>query len=358
MKRLKLTYIFKLLKPTKYKENILKENIIETTKHRKEIVRRLKEGKFKLTTADFPDFKLSSAVKNQNIWDVKHLYKNFKKSKSKKENIDFKPNQPLGFSNQCYKIQDNFIALSLYDKKSKRIYFPIETKNKRFKEFQENRDNLKLGKMSIYNKKGNWYAALSVTVKDEKTEATNSMGIDIGLRQLAVISIMNEEGKEINRKFFSGNESGYIRRKYKALRRELGQAKKLKKIKEISNKEQNYIRDKNHKISHKIVELAVQGEVGMIIMENLKNIRNRVKSIKQPDRNINSWTFYQLQNFIEYKAKKEGIKVKYISPKYTSQKCSKCGQVEKKNRKKNLYLCECGNRIHSDLNAARNIASA
>ncbi|MGO1369431.1 RNA-guided endonuclease InsQ/TnpB family protein [Senegalia sp. (in: firmicutes)] len=354
---MKITYVFKLLKPTKYKENILIKNAVETTRHRKEIAKRLKECESKLTTADFPDFKLSSAVKNQNIRDVKYLYKNFKKSKSKKENMEFKSNQPLSFSNQTYWIENHFLSISLFADKTKRIYFPLETENKRFKEFEDNMEKYKLGKLSIYNKNGNWYAAISITILDKKIEANNTMGIDIGLRQLAVVSILNEDKKEIDRKFFNGKEVGYIRRRFKALRKELGQAKKLKKIKEIANKEQNYIKDKNHKISRQIVDLAVQERVGIIVMENLKNIRDRAKSIKQADRNINSWTFYQLQQSIEYKAKKEGIKVKYISPKYTSQKCSKCSEIEKKNRKKNLYTCECGNRIHSDLNAARNISS-
>ncbi|MGM0415053.1 MAG: zinc ribbon domain-containing protein, partial [Bacillota bacterium] len=34
----------------------------------------------------------------------------------------------------------------------------------------------------------------------------------------------------------------------------------------------------------------------------------------------------------------------------TSQSCSKCGKV-------NLYSCECGNHIHADLNASRNIGN-
>jgi len=46
----------------------------------------------------------------------------------------------------------------------------------------------------------------------------------------------------------------------------------------------------------------------------------------------------------------------YAKVKYTSQRCSNCGEILEKNRKKNLYTCQCGNHIHSDLNAARDIA--
>ena len=92
-------------------------------------------------------------------------------------------------------------------------------------------------------------------------------------------------------------------------------------------------------------------------MEDLENIRNTARSHNRADRNLHSWTFYQLQNFIKYKAKLAGIKVKFVDPKYTSQSCSKCGKVNKSNRKANLYSCECENHIHADLNASRNITN-
>ena len=114
--------------------------------------------------------------------------------------------------------------------------------------------------------------------------------------------------------------------------------------------------DLNHKISSQLINLAVQEQVGTIVMENLENIRQTAKSLNRADRNLHSWTFYQLQNFIKYKAKLAGIKVKYISPKYTSRRCSKCGQIKKSNRKGSLYSCKCGNHINADLNASRNIA--
>lgn len=62
-------------------------------------------------------------------------------------------------------------------------------------------------------------------------------------------------------------------------------------------------------------------------MEDFKNIRQTAKIHKRADRNLNRWTFYQLQQFIEYKAKLSGINVIYVKAKYTSQRCSKCGEI-------------------------------
>lgn len=354
---MQLTYVLELLKPTKRTENIFFENIAEVVKNRQSIANKLKAGKTKLSSADFKEINLPSAVKNQNIREVKALYKRFLKSNSDKENLEFKDNQPICYNNQNYKIDNHIISIPLYTSKCQRFAFPVKETN-RLKELQNHiKNSCKLGKASLFYKRGKWYFAVTIKIDNKKSTNSNVMGIDIGLRQLAVASIKTTKGKEINRQFYDGKEAGFIRKKYRSLRRKLGKSKKIKAIKNINDKEQRWMRDLNHKISKQLINLAVQEQVGTIIMENLENIRNTAQSLNRADRNLHSWTFYQLQQFIEYKAKLTGIKVEYINPKYTSQSCSKCGEVKKSNRKANLYSCVCGNNIHADLNASRNIAN-
>ncbi|PTV97866.1 hypothetical protein C8C76_12241, partial [Halanaerobium saccharolyticum] len=87
---MQLTYVLELLKPTKRKENIFLNNIAEVVKNRQAVAAKLKAGEINLSSADFKELNLPSAVKNQNIREVKALYKQFLKSNSKKENIEFK----------------------------------------------------------------------------------------------------------------------------------------------------------------------------------------------------------------------------------------------------------------------------
>ncbi len=109
-----ITYVLELLKPTKKKQKLFFRNIDAVVKSRRSIAKELDKGKEKLSTADFSSIILPSAVKNQDIREVKALHKRFKKSNSKKETLEFKPNQPICYNNQNYKIDKHIISIPLF----------------------------------------------------------------------------------------------------------------------------------------------------------------------------------------------------------------------------------------------------
>ena len=108
-------------------------------------------------------------------------------------------------------------------------------------------------------------------------------------------------------------------------------------------------------MANTIVETAKNWNCGTIHMEYLKGIKSNNKC-------LGNWTYYQLQQFIEQKAEKCGIKVEYVNPRNTSQRCSKCGFISKENRPKgkkgaSYFRCvKCVHSIDADFNAALNIA--
>jgi len=184
-------------------------------------------------------------------------------------------------------------------------------------------------------------------IADVPTNGT-FIGIDRGINNLAVSS---------NNKFFGGGIIKKQVRKYQKLRSSLqkkGTKSAKRHLKRLSYKERRFRADINHKISKQIVSSLKPGDT--LVLENLKGIRGN-KMRKKQRTMLNSWSFFQLEQFLLYKANAEGICIVHVDARYTSQGCSKCGYVDKKNRKTQADFCckKCGFKLHADLNASRNI---
>ena len=91
-------------------------------------------------------------------------------------------------------------------------------------------------------------------------------------------------------------------------------------------------------------------------LEDLKGIRKQKSKGKKLNKWLSNWTFWQLEMLLTYKLEAIGKQLFHVDARYTSQKCSNCGQIEKTNRKGSHYHCDrCGHREHADINAAKNI---
>lgn len=206
----------------------------------------------------------------------------------------------------------------------------------------------KINHVEIDNK----YAYVSCSIKEEpKFDSKTHLGVDFN----TVGNICTVAIKESGKVFKLGKHAIHVRKKYKAIRQRLQRKKKYKAIKKIRIKEKNVYLDFNHKMSRKIVDLAVTNK-SVIRLESLTGIKKSKKNSKS-FRGIflNSWAFYQLQQFVEYKAQKAGAEVIYVDPYMTSKCCSKCGHIG--NRIQKIFKClNCGHFEHSDVNAAFNIA--
>jgi putative transposase len=153
-----------------------------------------------------------------------------------------------------------------------------------------------------------------------------------------------------------GKQAPHIHKKYKALRSGLQRKKLFKKLKQTKGKETRKVKYINHKISKQIVQFAKDNNCG-IKLEQLTGIRNSKKNSKSFRYILNSWSYYQLGAMIAYKALLAGIPVLHIRPAYTSQNCSRCGELGKRNGKR-FSCCHCKHSDHADVNAAFNIAKS
>ena len=88
-----------------------------------------------------------------------------------------------------------------------------------------------------------------------------------------------------------------------------------------------------------------------IVLEDLNGIRETGKA-----KCVHEWSFAELQQMIRYKATKAGVEVVTVSPRYTSQTCSRCLHLGVRPNQSNFHCRDCGYRINADLNGAKSIA--
>ena len=126
-------------------------------------------------------------------------------------------------------------------------------------------------------------------------------------------------------------------------------------IQSIGDTFSNWSEDFLHQASKELVKEAVSQNCTTIVFENLENIRDRISNASK----FQQWAFNELKRQVTYKAKQHGISVETVHPAYTSQRCSEtgCGFTHKDNRDGDVFVCQkCDKELHSDYNAARNIA--
>lgn len=217
----------------------------------------------------------------------------------------------------------------------------------------------KFGMAKLIKQNNIWYFYVSITktIPDyDNNQTQHVVGIDRGLRFLA--TCYNEKGDV---KFFSGRQILAKRRKFKRLRSQL-QSKNTKsakrRLKQIGHRENRWMTDVNHQLSKTLVK--TYGKNTLFVLEDLMNVTfNTTKNqLKDHRYEHNSWAFYQLEQFLTYKANLNSSKVITIDPAYTSQRCVKCGRINKNNRNHHLhlYICDkCGYQSNDDRIASMNI---
>lgn len=298
--------------------------------------------------------------------------------------INFGKNQPLELHNKSIKIEYDgsfSLVLSLLNKdKAKELNMPMQFKFKAVVKDNSTKTILERCYDGVYGisaskliydqKKKMWCINLSYKFEPQVIDTLNPdkiLGVDLGV----AVPIMASVYGDYDRLSIKGSEINHIKNTFenleKAKKRKselLEQAKycgdgrighgyntRCKPANNIRDKEKRIHESINHKYSKALIDYAVKKGCGTIQMENLTNVTAHANAF------LKNWTYYNLQQKIEYKATEKGIKVVYVEPKYTSQRCSKCGCIHKENRPEQaIFKCiECGFEANADYNASQNI---
>lgn len=220
----------------------------------------------------------------------------------------------------------------------------------------------------ISRRNNKWILSFGMECENQTFQLTNkSMGIDLGIKELAVVAFGNE--KFIFHNINKSKKICDIKRKIKYLQRDIcrkyevnkdnGKYVKTKnilkqeeKLRKLYVKWTNIRMDYLHKTTHFLVSLLPK----RIVMENL-NVEGMMKN-KHLSKAIHEQCFYEFKRQIKYKCEFYGIEFVEVDRFYPSSKtCCECRNVKKDlTLSDRIYICECcGNVIDRDLNAAINL---
>jgi putative transposase len=174
-----------------------------------------------------------------------------------------------------------------------------------------------------------------IEIPDPEPKALGQLiGIDVGQKSILTVS----DGTTVDKDKHNHT--------YQTICNKLARKKKgSKAFKRAQNHRKNFIGWALNQIKW--------SDVKQINCENIKNLRYK----KVTSKGLRHWNYKELFDELEHKCEENGVQILKLNPTYTSQRCSTCGWVQKKNRHGKQFKCaSCGFTADADLNASINIS--
>lgn len=217
-----------------------------------------------------------------------------------------------------------------------------------------------------------WILSFGIEVENQDNIKLTemSMGIDLGIKDLAIVSNGNNIHiykninktkrikalksklkhlqKNVSRKYETNNKNKVYASKWVKSKSIL---KYEKMIADVYYKLSNIRKDYTHKTTTELIRMLPY----RIVLEDL-NVLGIMKN-RHLSKAIQEQTLYEFRKQIEYKALFCGIEVVFADRFFPSSKtCCECGNIKKDLKLKDrIYKCECGNVIDRDINASINL---
>lgn len=207
----------------------------------------------------------------------------------------------------------------------------------------------------IRTSSGKWYACLTCdeVPKELIAKSGKEIGIDLGVKSLVS---MSNGGQIDNPKHFKKSQTklAAAQRKLSKLNwRTREQRAKRKAAKAAVARQYEKVKNQRTDFYHKLSKSLIN-DFDNIYLEKL-NIKE-MKSWRILNREIQNVAWDQFVQMLLYKAESAGKEVVFVDPRNTSQMCSGCGKIVKKDLSERIHRCdECGLEMDRDINAAINI---
>ena len=305
---------------------------------------------------------VSNNVAKQAVKDACNAYKNFFKGLADKPKFKSRRKSKPSFYNDTdkLKVKENLVLIEKvgWVKTVEQIPMDIKYTNPR---------------VSFDGKF--WYISVGIEKEEPISENTDiSIGIDLGLKDLAIVSNIDKPFKNINKSQEVKRLKKKLKRKQKQVSRKYEDGKiqigkegenrykftktnNIKKLereikliqRRLSNIRLNHI--------HQTTTAIVKTKPGRIVVEDL-NVKGMLKN-KHLSKAIQEQCFHKFISILEYKSKFNGIEFVKADRFYPSSKtCSCCGTIKKDLKlKERVFVCpSCNSSIDRDKNASINLS--
>jgi len=308
---------------------------------------------------------ISAHTLNNTILDLDDAYKRFFNKKNKKPKFKKKNKSEIKFSvrKDSFYLKNNCAIIEKIGKVKYQTNYILPQGRDFCGKFKNPR---------IKYKNNKWILSFGMECNNQaQTLTDNSMGIDLGIKDLAIVSYGNEYfvfhninktkkikllnqklkhlQRNVSRKYEYNNKNIIFEYKWFKSKNIVKEQNKINKIYDkLSNIRKNYI----HQITRELVNLLPY----RVVMEDL-NIKGMMKN-KHLSKAIQEQCFYEFTRQIKYKCEEYGIEFIQVDRFYPSSKtCSECGSIKKDLKLSDrIFICpECGFEIDRDKNASLNL---
>jgi putative transposase len=204
--------------------------------------------------------------------------------------------------------------------------------------------------VTLRRQAGKYYVCFSCEIEAEPLEPTDAVvGLDLGVSNLVTTS----DGEFFEPpKYLRQSERKVRCQQRKVARRKKGSDRRRKAIRNLQRTHEhiaNQRKDTAHKVARQLVE-----DYDLIAVENLNT--NGLLKNHHLARSIADAAWNTFITILTSKAEEAGRRLVKVDPGYTSQECSQCGAIVKKDLSVRIHRCPyCDLVLDRDVNAAVNI---
>lgn len=290
-------------------------------------------------------YEVSKQSPQNSLRDLDVAMKNFWRGLKTKKKVGFPKFKSKKYAKKSFridgvniKITDNFIKLPKVPqiRLKERGYIPTK--------------NVKILNCTISKEISKWFISVAVQEEVITSEPIEILGIDVGIKELAVCS----DGQVFDNPKYTKKYERQLRRAQQSLsRKQKGSNNRAKQRIHVAKIHKKIVNSRKDTI-HKMTSVLTKTKCRILAIEDL-NVSGMTKNYKLAKAVVDA-SFGEIRRQLDYKSNWTGGRISLVDRFFPSSKtCSNCSSIQDMPLNKRVYSCGCGLEMDRDLNAAINL---